>query len=287
MSLKSKIRSLILNVYLSINAFTQLNLHEKLEELQARPRYKDPKSLIPHGYKVYSQCEEDGMIAEIFERIGTTNKVFVEFGIGDGLENNSLTLLFQDWKGLWIEGSENAVSNIHKYFAPIIERGDLKIENAFITKDTIDGLISDNISDKEIDLLSVDIDGNDWYVFDAIKTLSARVIVFEYNAKFMPPLRFCMDYDAEYVRKGDDCFGVSLQFITDAMEPKGYSLVGCNLSGANAFFVRNDLLGDKFEAPYTAKYHFEPARYYLTQFASGHPASYQSLARSMSMRHKS
>ena len=82
---------------------------EILENLKKNHRYQDAKSLVPHGFKIYSQNDEDGIIREIFGRIGTTNKIFLELGIGDGLENNTLALLFEDWKWLWIEGlSRNA-----------------------------------------------------------------------------------------------------------------------------------------------------------------------------------
>src|SRR4030042_3287529 len=80
----------------------QLAINE-IETLKRNSRYQNPKSLIPFGYKIYSQNEEDGIIREIFNRIGVTNRVFVEFGIGDGLENNTLALLFDGWNGLWIE----------------------------------------------------------------------------------------------------------------------------------------------------------------------------------------
>jgi len=283
-ALKSKLRRLLLTVYQNDNARTQLMLHAKLEELQSHPRYDDPKCLMRHGYKIYSQCEEDGIIAEIFHRIGTTNKTFVEFGIGDGLENNSLALLFQGWKGLWIEGSGKAVNAINEHFSPVINAGDLIVENAFLTKDSIDPIIARHIEDEEIDFLSVDTDGNDWHLYEAIKCINPRVVVFEYNAKFTPPVRFCMDYDATYVRANDDCFGFSLSFIVDKMTPRGYSLVSCNLSGANAFFVRNDLLEDHFVSDHSAEFHYEPARYYLVQYNSGHASSYQSLRRSLTMR---
>src|SRR3972149_4858892 len=93
--------------YLAHMTYLNLELEKNrmLRELQESPRYQDPRRLIPHGYKVYSQNEEDGIIREIFNRIGTTNKVFAELGVGNGLENNTLALLLDNWKGLWIEGS--------------------------------------------------------------------------------------------------------------------------------------------------------------------------------------
>lgn len=94
-----------------------------------RIRLKNPKSLEPYGYKVYSQNDEDGIIHEIFNRIGTTDKRFIEFGVQDGLESNTHLLLFYDWKGLWIEGSPEYCKEIKTKFKPVIENGQLTVKN--------------------------------------------------------------------------------------------------------------------------------------------------------------
>lgn len=262
----------------------QLSIHAEIDRLRGNVRYKTPKSLIPFGGKIYSQNDEDGIIREIFARVGTTNKIFVEFGIGNGLENNTLALLFDDWRGLWIDASASSIASIRTHFAGIIQRGKLVVIESFITRANIDDLISANIERGEVDLLSVDIDGNDYHVLKAISCIDPRVIVIEYNAKFAPPVLYCMDYAETHMWKGDDCFGVSLKFLEINLDKMGYCLVGCNLSGANAFFVRKELVADKFLAPFTAENHFEPARYYLSGYASGHRATYQTLAKSLTMR---
>ncbi len=262
----------------------QIPIIQEMERVKESARYQDPKNLIPFGYKIYSQSDEDGIIREIFNRIGVTNKIFVEFGIGNGLENNSLSLLFEDWEGLWIEGSLNQVKKIRKHFAEIISKGKLKIIQSFITKDNINQLISSQIKSNEIDLLSVDIDGNDYHVLNAITCVKPRVIVIEYNGKFRPPIMYCMDYNETHTWEKDDCFGVSLKFLEVNLEKKGYYLVGCNLSGVNAFFVRKDLVSDRFLAPFTAENHYEPPRYYFSGYFAGHPATYKTLAKSLTMR---
>lgn len=266
------------------NHLKQLPIIQEIDRLRQSKRYQDPKSLIPFGDKIYSQSDEDGIIREIFRRIGITNKTFIEFGIGNGLENNTLALLFDNWQGLWIDASSKSISKIRKYFAKIIENGQLQIVQSFITKDNIDKLIAANIKVEEVDLLSVDIDGNDYHVLEAITCISPRVIVIEYNAKFSPPILFCMDYDATHTWEKDDCFGASLKFLEINLGKKGYYLVGCNLSGANAFFVRKDLVSDQFLEPFTAENHYEVARYYLSRYFAGHPASYKTLAKSLTMR---
>ena len=264
----------------------QLALHHEIERLKTVQHYAKSKSLIPFGAKMYSQADEDGMIREIFKRIGTTNKCFVEFGIGDGLENNTAALLFDDWHGLWIDASTKSIAAIRSNYEQIIKAERLRVVESFITQANIDELIRNNIQHKEIDLLSVDIDGNDFHVLSAITCVNPRVIVIEYNAKFIPPFSYCMDYNESHFWAGGDCFGASLKFLEVKLRERGYCLVGCSLSGANAFFVRQDLAGTEFLEPYTAEEHYQPARYYLTEVTSGHRSSYATLARSFSMRKK-
>ena len=260
----------------------QLALQQEFDRLRMDVRFSDPKCLVRFGAKVYSQADEDGIIREIFCRIGTTNKRFVEFGIGDGLENNSAALLFEGWQGLWIDASTKSIAAIRKHYARLINDKQLIVVESFITRENINSLVSTSIDDKEIDLLSVDIDGNDFHVLSAITCVNPRVIVLEYNAKFIPPIVFCMQYNEAHYWRGGDCFGASLKFYELKMRERGYSLVGCSLSGANSFFVRNDLLGSKFMEPYTAEHHYQPARYYLTEMTSGHRSSYDTLVNSSS-----
>jgi len=250
-------------------------------------KYDEPRSLIPHGYKVYSQNEEDGLIAEIFNRIGVTEKVFVEFGAGTGLENNTLFLLHQGWRGLWLDASD-AIDRACSNYSALIDNGQLRIQKTRVFRDNINELIGAHIKEKEIDLLSVDIDGNDYHILNAIDCIDPRVIVVEYNAKFPPPVTYCMAYDKQHVWDGSDHFGASLKWFEVKMTTRGYRLVGCNLTGTNAFFVREELVGDLFLEPFTAEKHYQPARYELSASfggLSGHPASYKTLARASDIDH--
>ncbi|MCZ9838702.1 FkbM family methyltransferase [Brachyspira hyodysenteriae] len=213
----------------------------KLDRLK---RYSsDLKRLENYGYKVYSQNEEDGIINEIFNRIGTTNKFFIEFGVQDGIECNSHYLLLQGWEGVFIEGSENFCNKINEYYKNIISKNKLKVINAFITRENINDLISSTkaVDIKDIDLLSIDIDGNDYHVFKAIDVITPRVVVIEYNVKFPPPVKWVMTYNPKHVWDGTEKHGASLQAIVDLAKEKGYELVGTNIYGINAFFVRKDL----------------------------------------------
>jgi hypothetical protein len=262
----------------NISDLHQLHLQRELDELRSQSKYRDPKHLAPHGKKIYCQCDEDGIIAEIFRRIGTTNKYFVEFGIGDGLENNSNALLFDQWRGTWIDASSTSIGNIRSSYSSLLDDKRLRVVESFITAENINSLLREHVEHQEIDFLCVDIDGNDYHVLSAIECLRARVIAIEYNAKFAPPISYCMKYNPTHCWKGDDNFGASLKFLDVNLKNKDYSLVGCSLSGANAFFVRSDLIGDRFLEPFTAEHYYEPARYYLTKVSSGHLASFETLA---------
>lgn len=229
--------------------------------------------LEKYGYKVYSQNDEDGIIQEIFNRIGTTNKTFIEFGVQNGLECNSHYLLFKDWKGLWIEGSQESCNEIKTKFYPLISDGTLKVENAFITRDNINTLIHKNDIQGEIDLLSIDVDGNDYYIWEKIEMVKPRVIIIEYNGKFPPDLEWIMAYNENHIWDGSDWHGASLKALELLGTRLNYQLVGTNLNGANAFFVRKDLINNLFFEPATAENLYNPLRLQIIH-KSGHPARY-------------
>ena len=148
----------------------------------------------------------------------------------------------------------------------------LKVIEAMVSPTNFNKLLEENSVSKEIDLLSIDVDGNDYYIFDALKVVSPRVIIVEYNAKMHPPLKWVMKYNPEHYWNGSDYYGASLESFVQLFALKGYSIVCCNITGCNAFFVRNDLLNDKFCKPYSAENHYEPARFFLINgMISGHP----------------
>jgi len=233
------------------------------ENLYNNPKYKNSNRLNKHEYQAFSQYGEDGIIEEIFNRIGTTNKYFIEFGVENGLECNSLNLLYKGWQGLWIEGSEMYCGEIKERFADMIGKKQLTIKNQFITAENIESIFKSADSPAEPDMLSIDIDYNDYYVWEAIKNYKPRVVVLEYNAVYRPGTDFVVPYNPTRVWDGTSYFGASLTAFERLGGVKGYSLVGCSYAGTNAFFVRNDLINDKFEAPFTAENHYEPVRYFL------------------------
>ena len=200
----------------------------------------------------------------------------MEFGVGNGRENNTLKLLLEGWSGLWIEGSDSFVSQITDKFHDLIAQSRLHVRQAFINRNNINDLIGTYFSD-EIDLLSIDIDGNDIYILESISVVNPRVIMIEYNGKFPPPMSIAQRYNPEHIWDESDYGGSSLAAITKVADRRGYCLVGCGVVGVNAFFVRRDLVGDQFEAPFTAENHYQPARYFLAgTYVAGHPSNFGS-----------
>lgn len=263
----------------TLNNIFRFNRHDyflRVEDYLARhlhgnPKYQDPKRLSLHEHKVFSQNGEDGIIAEIFRRIGTTNCFFVEFGCGKhGTENNSLFLLYQGWSGRWFEGKEKNAVRLRERLAPFVQSGRLSIQAAIITAENINTVFGENKVPKEFDLLSIDIDSNDYWVWKALDAFSPRVVVIEYNSMYPPDVEWIMKYNPERSWGGNSHFGASLKSFELLGKKKGYSLVGCNFNGANAFFVRDDLVEKKFFAPFDAETHYEPPRYFLEQ-QMGHP----------------
>lgn len=219
-----------------------------------------PRSLRQHEFRVTSQNGEDGVIHEIFKRIGSGSRVFVEIGMGDGVsdENNTAFLLSQGWRGYWVDGSP-----AHR--ALLAARPDLAAgitsHVGFVTRENVTDLLASLKVPAEFDLFSLDIDQNTWHVWDGLQGFRPRVVVVEHNASLPPDVDWVARYAADRVWKGGMNFGASLLAFERLGRSKGYSLVGVETTGANAFFVRDDLLGDHFDAPFTAEHHYQPPRY--------------------------
>jgi hypothetical protein len=238
------------------------------EEIK-KPRHADPKRLVRYGYKVYSQNDEDGIIAEIFRRIGTTSRTFVEFGVETGIECNTAKLLVEGWHGLWIEANPMSAATIRDNFAAFIEDGRLRFSEGRVTAENINGLIAQSGVAGEIDILSIDIDYNDYWVWKAIEVINPRLVVIEYNATLRPPMSLVVPYRPDAEWDGSNFQGASLEALVKLGSEKNYRIVGCSIAGTNAFFVRADLTADRFLEPATAQEHYEPARHYFHLLPAG------------------
>ena len=249
-----------------IDQYLLTNLHD-------HPRYQDPKRLNRHEFQVYSQNGEDGIIESIFDRIGTTNRVFVEIGLQDGLECNSTWLLLKGWSGYWLEGNPKSVAAIQDKFSGPIGNRQLKVQQGFITAENVEANLQENGVPIEFDMLSIDIDGNDYWIWKSIEQFKPRVVVIEYNSLFRSNVRWVMKYNPTHIYDGTSYFNSSLKSLELLGESKGYCLVGCDFLGINAFFVRRDLVASHFCEPFTSENHYEPIRYHLLK-KNGHKRNF-------------
>lgn len=252
------------------SAFEATSNHFAESLLRDASRYADPRTLAHHELTVYSQGGEDGILSEIFRRIGTTDRRFVEIGIGDALQTNTTYRLALGWNGLWLEAEEAYVERARRRLPDAVGEGRLEVRRAFVTPDNAASLLRDAGIPEEFDLLSLDVDRHTWHLWKAIEGFRPRVVVVEYNASIPPSDEWVIPYDEEATWDGTVRFGAGLKSYERLGDEKGYRLVGCNLAGVNAFFVRSDLVDDAFAGPFTAEAHHEPPRYWL-KWRIGHP----------------
>jgi hypothetical protein len=209
--------------------------------------------------KISSQNGEDGVIEAIFATIGTTNRFCVEFGCEDGRECNTVNLILQGWTGLLMD------------FHGVSGDPRLTIRKEFVTAENIDSLLRKYRVPAEFDLLSIDIDGNDFWVWAQIQH-RPRVVVIEYNAHVPPDLRRTIRYDPGFEWTGTNYFGASLLALAELGKLKGYTLVYCERAGANAFFIANEALpGGYMSQPVEAIY--RPVNYFYSGI--GYPGDKQ------------
>ena len=195
----------------------------------------------------FSQWGEDGIIDWLIDRLPGLPHTFVEFGVEDYRESNTRLLLYlRNWRGLVMDGSAEHIRNIRSQ--DIYWRYDLTAKCAFIDRDNVNDLIAQAGFSGDIGLLSVDIDGNDYWVWQAIDVVKPVIVVCEYNALFGDLRRISVPYQREFQRTGAHhsnlYFGASLPALIDLAGQKGYAFVGTNSNGCNAFFVRNDRAAD-------------------------------------------
>jgi len=194
-------------------------------------------------FSIFSQWGEDGIIEWLVQRLGNVPESFVEFGVEDYREANTRFLIaHRNWRGMVIDGDSRNVEAIRN--DAITHQRDLIAACAFVTAENIEALIADAGLTGEIGLLSIDIDGNDYWVWKAIENVRPQIVIVEYNAVFGDLHDLVIPYDAAFVRtKGHYSnlyWGASIGAFARLGHEKGYTLIGSNRAGSNAFFVRDD-----------------------------------------------
>jgi hypothetical protein len=220
------------------------------------------KKLSDYGRNVYSQFGEDGIIEQIFKILGTSSKVCVEFGAWDGFYlSNTANLWTKGWKGILIEADKNRykslVQNVKKY--------DCHCINAFVRCDglnTLENILKQNGISGDVDLLSIDVDGDDYYILESLRGLKPRLVVCEFNPTIPPSM--------DLIPEKGNYFGCSPFSLVKLAETKGYRLIAA--SDANCFFVRAEDF-EKF-ADYENNLELLVNKKHLTYFITGFDGDY-------------
>jgi hypothetical protein len=231
----------------------------RLEEFRSFLQVNSANPLNRRGYANFSQFDEDGIIDEILKRIGIHNGRFLELGVGDGTENNTLNLLTKGWTGLWIGGQPL----INPSFLYSVK---LRFVKSWITRENISELIGSNTGskDREFDLISIDLDGNDLEIWKEVLTnFTAKVLVAEYNGRFDSGSEWVMKYDSSHIWKHDAYFGVSFKSLILGLKSFGYTPVATSMNGTNLFLVADNLISKFDDIPSELNDLYNPARNYL------------------------
>jgi hypothetical protein len=254
-SLLRKIKAL-LNTPASVNniAFNLRKLDDiklqngKILALANKARHSEIKNNIHLAeFKVFSEWGDDGIIQFLVDYLEIDKKIFIEFGVENYEEANTRFLLINNnWKGLVMDGSEKHMQQVKD--SELYWRYNVTAVAKFITAENINGLFETHGFTGGIGLLHIDIDGNDYWTWKTITTVNPQIVIMEYNSVFGFEHPWTVPYDAGFHRTAQHpsnlYFGSSLLSLCDLAEQKGYGFIGCNSSGNNAYFVRQDKLKD-------------------------------------------
>jgi hypothetical protein len=200
-------------------------------------------------FSIFSQFGEDGIIQCLVNSIEIENKTFIEFGVEDFSESNCRFLMMKDnWRGFVIDGSERNISRLAKSY--YYWKYDLKAICEFVDKDNIENLLDQSGFDQDLGILSIDLDGVDYFILSSIVKFKPRILICEFNPIFGPTRKVTVPYDKKFQRFQHHYsglyWGASLSALNDLATRLGYGLIGTNSAGHNAFFVRNDLIRPPF-----------------------------------------
>lgn len=240
----------LLNLYYSLTA-----LENKIDDLKILVAKNIIKQIQSEGiydniqkaeFKVFSQVDDDGIIQYLINNVDISSHTFIEFGVQNYQEANTKFLLINNnWKGLIIDGSKKnieSVKNKSSYY-----KYDLTAISAFIDRNNINEIISNSCWDGDLGILSIDIDGNDYWVWESVNVVTPTIVIVEYNSIFGYKHAVTIPYQPDFIRKNAhySClyYGASLKALCLLADKKGYVFVGSNSYGNNAYFVKKDKLG--------------------------------------------
>lgn len=204
-----------------------------------------------YEFKIFSQGGEDGILQHLINSIEIKNKTFIEFGVEDFYESNCRFLLMKDkYKGFVIDGSKKNIKRLKNY--NYFLKNNLIAVNYFVNIDNISNILQMSNFEEDLAVLSVDLDGNDYFIIEKINNFKPRILIAEYNSLFGDYRKISIPYQSDFnmtkAHYSNLYFGASLAAITYIANKKGLELVGTTSDGINAFFVRSDLLNNRIKA---------------------------------------
>jgi hypothetical protein len=215
---------------------------ERLDRLAFARARDDADDLRTFEGSRWSQNGEDGVIAEIVRRVGAPSRTFVEIAAGDGGENCTRALLDDGWKGVWIEGDAHKVAAARA----LVDERPCTVVQLRVDRENVNSVFAEHAPCP--DVVVFDVDGNDWWLWERVgRSVRPRIVVAEYNAMAGPTSHWVMPYDPEHRWRHDARYGAGLGALACLGARLGYSLIACESTGTNAFFVRADLV-DAFPA---------------------------------------
>lgn len=214
---------------------------------QIRQLKESPKTWKEIEFSAFSQWGDDGIIQYLITKIPGIKKQFIEFGVSNYLESNTRFLLMNDnWRGLVLDGSESNISYIKN--DSISWKFDLTAEHLFVTKGNINEAISRYGFNTELGILHIDIDGNDYWIWECLQVVNPQIVIMEYNSVFGNKSAISIPYADDFfvtnAHHSNIYFGASLKAMDYLATKKGYSFIGSNTAGNNAYFLRNDLMNE-------------------------------------------
>ncbi len=246
-----RLKNFIKDHFLILKIRNRFGPSVQIQQRQLFHYYKDcaekgnPPKIADTGFKVFSQFEEDGKLLFIFSVIGMDNKTFVEIGSDDGLNSNCANLVFNfGWRGLFIDGNPDGVRRGEKFYAqyPTPFSYPPKFTCAKVKVENINQLLEEKGMTGEIGLLSIDIDGNDYWVWNALTVADPKVVIIETHNEFGFE-NIVVPYDPNYFYPGKHPIyhGASPIAMVNLARKKGYRLVGANELGFNFIFIKNGI----------------------------------------------
>ena len=246
----NKIRSIIKKLFRHLQNKKHLEtiLINQGKILSTLNSQKNTTKLSDYEWKIYSQWGEDGIIDFLVSEVSIVNKTFIEFGVESFSESNCKYLLMKsDWNGFVIDSSQKNIKKLKNSY--YFWKYDLQTFVAFIDINNINELLIKSGFERDLGILSIDIDGNDYHILNKIDCFDPRIIICEFNPVFGNDRKITVPYDPKFYRTkkhySNLYFGASINALRSLLTKQDYTLVGTGMQGGNAYFIKNSLMTDR------------------------------------------